>query len=158
MDQLSRRGIPFESVPGVSSFSAAAAAIHAEYTLPGISQTLILTRMTGRTEVPESESITALAQHHASMVIFLSVQAIDELAKNLQSSYEADTPAAVIYKASWPDQIIVRGTLADIAQKVHEAGITKTALILVGRFMGNEYTLSKLYDPQFTHGFRKASA
>lgn len=155
MDELLRRDIPFENIPGVSSFLAAAAAMKAEYTLPGVTQTVILTRMEGRTEVPISESIGNLASHRATMVIFLSVGMMDELVIELKKGYRENTPIAVIYKASWDDQKIVRGTLSDIASKVKEEGIKKTALILVGDFLGNEYELSKLYDKSFTHEFRR---
>lgn len=155
MDGLDRLGIPYEVVPGVSSFLAAAAALKKEYTLPGVSQTVILTRMEGRTPMPEKEKLADLAKHQATMVIFLSVGQIEELAKELMKSYPPETPAAVVYKASWEDQKIVTGDLAAIAEKVKEAGITKTALIVVGNFLGSEYELSRLYDKHFTHAFRK---
>ena len=135
---------------------AAAASLKREYTLPGVSQTVILTRMEGRTAVPEREQIEALAAHQATMVIFLSVGEIETLSKRLQAGgYPADTPAAVVYKASWEDQKIVQGTLTDIAEKVKEAGIRKTALVTVGRFLGDTFELSKLYDAHFTTEFRK---
>ncbi len=157
MAELERLGIPYEVVPGVSSFVAAAAALRREYTLPGVSQSVILTRMEGRTAVPEREQIEALAAHQSSMVIFLSIGAIEELAARLRSGgYPADTPVAVVYKASWPDEKIVRGDLSDIAGKVREAGITKTALVTVGRFLGDEFECSKLYDETFSHGYRQA--
>ena len=156
MVELDKLGIPYEIVPGVSSFLAAAASLKREYTLPGVSQTVILTRMEGRTAVPEREQIEALAAHQATMVIFLSVGEIETLSKRLQAGgYPADTPAAVVYKASWEDQKIVQGTLTDIAKKVKEAGIRKTALVTVGRFLGDTFELSKLYDAHFTTEFRK---
>ena len=156
MVELDKLGIPYEIVPGVSSFLAAAASLKREYTLPGVSQTVILTRMEGRTAVPEREQIEALAAHQATMVIFLSVGEIETLSKRLQAGgYPADTPAAVVYKASWEDQKIVQGTLTDIAEKVKEAGIRKTALVTVGRFLGDIFELSKLYDAHFTTEFRK---
>ena len=156
MVELDKLGIPYEIVPGVSSFLAAAASLKKEYTLPGVSQTVILTRMEGRTAVPEREQIEALAAHQATMVIFLSVGEIETLSKRLQAGgYPADTPAAVVYKASWEDQKIVTGTLTDIAEKVKEAGIRKTALVTVGRFLGDTFELSKLYDAHFTTEFRK---
>ena len=156
MVELDKLGIPYEIVPGVSSFLAAAASLKREYTLPGVSQTVILTRMEGRTAVPEREQIEALAAHQATMVIFLSVGEIETLSKRLQAGgYPADTPAAVVYKASWEDQKIVQGTLTDIAEKVKEAGIRKTALVTVGRFLGDTFELSKLYDAHFTTEFRK---
>ena len=156
MVELEKMGIPYEIVPGVSSFLAAAASLKREYTLPGVSQTVILTRMEGRTAVPEREQIEALAAHQATMVIFLSVGEIETLSTRLQAGgYPEDTPAAVVYKASWEDQKIVKGTLTDIAQKVKEAGIRKTALVTVGRFLGDTFELSRLYDAHFTTEFRK---
>ncbi len=157
MDILEEKGISYDVVPGVSSFLAAAAAMKKEYTLPGVSQTVILTRMAGRTPMPETESLEELACHRATMLIFLSVGQIREVAKKLAPAYGIGTPAAVIYKASWEDQKIIRGTLADIGDKTEQAGIGKTALIAVGDFLGDEYELSRLYDKTFSHGFRKAS-
>lgn len=154
IDELLKRGIPFEIVPGVSSFCAAAAALKKEYTLPGVSQTVILTRMEGRTGVPERESIQSLAIHNATMVIFLSVHMLEQLVERLRSGYTDDTPIAVVYKASWPQQKIIEGTLGDICEKVKEESIERTALIVVGRFLGETYELSKLYDKNFSHGFR----
>lgn len=156
MDALKQLGIPYEVIPGVSSFVAAAAALKKEYTLPGVSQTVILTRMEGRTAMPPKESIRDLARHNATMVIFLSVGMIDRLATELMQEYRPDTPAAVVYKASWENQKIVQGTLSDIAQKVTDAGIKKTALIVVGDFLGDEYELSRLYDKTFSHEYRRA--
>ena len=156
MDALKQLGIPYEVIPGVSSFVAAAAALKKEYTLPGVSQTVILTRMEGRTAMPLKESIRDLARHNATMVIFLSVGMIDRLATELMQEYRPDTPAAVVYKASWENQKIVQGTLSDIAQKVTDAGIKKTALIVVGDFLGEEYELSRLYDKTFSHEYRRA--
>ncbi len=155
LDALDRMEIEHEVVPGVSSFLAAAAAMQKEYTLPNVSQTVILTRMEGRTPVPERESIEQLAKHRATMIMFLSVGRIEELVRRLCTSYPKTTPVAVIYKASWPEQKIVTGTLSDIAQKVKEAGISKTALVTVGDFLGDSYELSKLYDKTFTHEFRQ---
>ena len=156
MDALKQLGIPYEVIPGVSSFVAAAAALKKEYTLPGVSQTVILTRMEGRTAMPPKESIRDLARHNATMVIFLGVGMIDRLATELMQEYRPDTPAAVVYKASWENQKIVQGTLSDIAQKVTDAGIKKTALIVVGDFLGEEYELSRLYDKTFSHEYRRA--
>lgn len=157
MDALERMGIPYDVTPGVSSFLAAAASLKKEYTLPGVSQTVILTRRGGRTEVPERESLKKLAEHQASMVIFLSVGQMEEVAGELAPFYGWDCPAAVVYRASWEDETIVRGTLREIGEKVRQAGITKTALIAVGGFLGNDYELSKLYDGTFTHGFRRGT-
>lgn len=155
MDELDRLGIRYDVVPGVSSFLAAAAALKKEYTLPGVSQTVILTRMEGRTPMPEKEKLAGLAKHQATMIIFLSVGQIEELARQLKDSYPPETPVAVVYKASWEDEKIVMGNLTDIAGKVKEAGITKTALTVVGDFLGDRYELSRLYDKHFTHEFRK---
>ncbi len=156
MAELDRLGIAYEVIPGVSSFLAAAAAMKREYTLPGVSQTVILTRMEGRTPVPESEQIAKLAAHQATMVIFLSVGRIGQLCEQLrQGGYHEDTPAAAVYKASWKDQKIVCGTLKDLAGKVQEAGIRKTALVMVGGFLGDEFEKSKLYDPGFGHEYRR---
>lgn len=156
IDRLDAAGIPSRVIPGVSSFVASAAALRREFTLPEISQTVICTRLEGRTPVPEAEQLEKLASHQASMAIFLSVQMIDEVVARLCSHYSPDTPVAIVEKATWPDQRIIQGTLSDIADKVRGAGIRKTAQILVGRFLGDEYALSKLYDPSFTHEFRSA--
>lgn len=155
MDILRENNIPFENIPGVSSFCDAAAALQAEYTLPAVSQTVILTRMEGRTAVPEKESIESLSKHNATMIIFLSVGMIDELVKRLMEGYSENTPAAVVYKATWKDEKIVRGTLSDIALKTKEAGINKTALVIVGNCLGDDYELSKLYDKNFKTEFRR---
>ncbi|SHJ84235.1 precorrin-4 C(11)-methyltransferase [Paramaledivibacter caminithermalis] len=156
MDILEEKGIEYEVIPGVSSFLAAAASIKKEFTLPGVSQTIILTRMEGRTPVPEKESIEALAKHRATMCLFLSVHMIQKLVDRLLTSYSPDTPIAVIQKASWKDEKIVMGTLENIADKVEKAEIKKTAQILVGDFLGDKYELSKLYDKNFSHEYRKA--
>lgn len=155
MDELDKLGIAYDVIPGVSSFLATAAALKKEYTLPGVSQTVILTRMEGRTPMPEKEKLADLAKHQATMIIFLSVGRMEELAKQLMTGYPPTTPVAVVYKASWEDQKIVTGNLTDIAQKVKETGIKKTALTVVGDFLGDEYELSRLYDKHFTHEFRK---
>jgi len=156
IDRLDALGIPCRVIPGVSSFVASAAALRREFTLPEVSQTVICTRLEGRTPVPEAEQLEKLASHQASMAIFLSVQMIDEVVARLQTHYDADTPVAIVEKATWPDQRIITGTLADIADKVRDAGIRKTAQILVGRFLGDRYALSKLYDPGFSHEYRSA--
>lgn len=156
IDRLRLADVEFQSVPGVSSFCAAAAALGVEYTLPSVSQTLILTRMEGRTGVPEKEDLSLLASHKASMVIFLSVGEVEKVCdKLIIGGYASHTPAAVVYKASWEDEKKAVSTLKDLPEKVKELGITKTALILVGDFLGDSYALSKLYDPAFTHEFRK---
>ena len=156
MDRLDELGIKYDVIPGVSSAFATAAVLNAEYTMPGKSQTVIFTRMEGRTPMPAGEKLPDLARHHASMIIFLSIGFMDEMVRQLEEGgYEPTTPAAVVYKASWPDQKIIRGTLQDIAEKVREAGIKKTALTVVGDFLGDDYELSKLYDKSFTTEFRK---
>ena len=155
MDRLDEYNIEYEVIPGISSFLATAAALKKEYTLPAVTQTLILTRMEGRTSVPDKERIEELAKHRATMIIFLSIGAIEELATRLKAGYEENTPVAVVYKASWEEQKIVRGNLNNIARLVKEAGISKTALVVVGDFLGDEYELSKLYDKNFSHEYRK---
>ena len=155
MDALDRLNISYSVIPGVSSFAGAAAAIKKEFTLPDVSQTIILTRVEGRTPVPEKESLESLAKHRASMALFLSVGMMDKVVGKLLTSYPKTTPVAVIQKATWEDEKIVLGTLDDIAQKVKDANITKTAQILVGDFIDCEYSLSKLYDKRFTHEYRK---
>ena len=156
MDELSRLGIDYDVIPGVSSFLATAAALKKEYTLPGVSQTVILTRMEGRTPVPPKESIESFAKHQTSMVIFLSVQEIEKVVEKLiAGGYPKTTPIAVVYKATWPDEKVVKGTLEDIASKVKENDIKKTALIMVGEFLGTTYNNSKLYDKDFKHEYRK---
>ena len=157
MDRLDRLGISYDVTPGVSSFCGAAAALRAEYTLPDISQTVILTRMAGRTPVPEKESIESLAAHRATMVIFLSTGMLAELSKRLIiGGYSPETPAAIVYKATWVDEKVCRCKLAELAETAAKNGITKTALIAVGDFLGDDYSLSKLYDPTFETEFRKA--
>ena len=155
MDRLDEYNIEYEVIPGISSFLATAAALKKEYTLPAVTQTLILTRMEGRTPVPDKERIEELAKHRATMIVFLSIGVIDELAARLKTGYEENTPVAVVYKASWEEQKIVRGNLNNIARLVKEAGISKTALVVVGDFLGDEYELSKLYDKKFSHEYRK---
>lgn len=158
MDALEREGIEFCVIPGVSSFVAAAAALKKEYTLPEVTQSIILTRMEGRTPMPEKESIKAFAKHQATMVIFLSANRIEELVEQLQTSYPVDTPIALVYKASWPEEKIIQGNLGNIAELVRKANITKTGLIVVGRFLGDQYALSKLYDKHFSHEYREAKS
>lgn len=159
MDMLDRQGIEYEVVPGVSSFTASCAAIKREFTLPNVSQTVIITRIEGRTPVPEEEDLESLARHKASMAIFLSVGSMGRVVEKLRNGYGSDdVPVAVVYKATWEDQKIIRGTLRDIESKVDEAGIRNFAQILVGRFIEGEYDRSLLYDPGFTHGFRVAKS
>jgi precorrin-4/cobalt-precorrin-4 C11-methyltransferase len=158
IDRLASHGIDVDITPGVSSFVASAAALKKEFTLPSVSQTVICTRLEGRTPVPEAEALEKLASHQASMAIFLSVQMIDNVVERLAHHYAITTPIAVVQRATWPDQKIVTGTLEDIARKVKEAGISKTAQILVGDFLDTDYELSKLYDPGFTHEYRTAKS
>ncbi len=157
MDRLDALHIPYEICPGVSSFCGAAAALRAEYTLPDVSQTVIITRMAGRTPVPASESIPSLASHGATMVIFLSTGMLPALSRQLiEGGYSPETPAAIVYKASWQDEKICRCTVATLAATAEENGIRKTALICVGRFLGDSYSLSRLYDRTFETEFRRA--
>ncbi|MFZ5643977.1 MAG: precorrin-4 C(11)-methyltransferase [Bacillota bacterium] len=156
MDLLSKKGIKYSVIPGVSSFFAAAAAIPHELTLPDVSQTVILTRLEGRTAVPEKEKLSDLARHKSTMCIFLSVNQIDRVARELiGGGYSTETCVYVVEKASWPDQRIIKGKLSDIAALVEDAGIKRQALILVGEVFDGNYSLSKLYDQHFSHGFRE---
>ena len=159
MDELDKTGIDYAVTPGVSSFCGAASALKAEYTLPDVSQTVIITRMAGRTPVPEREALHKLASHGSTMVLFLSTGLIPKLVEELLAGgvYTADTPAAIVYKATWPDEKVFRCTIGTLEQTAKENSITKTALITVGGFLGNEYERSKLYDPTFTTEFREAS-
>jgi precorrin-4/cobalt-precorrin-4 C11-methyltransferase len=150
-------GIETEIVPGVSSFSAAAAALGRELTLPELSQTVILTRAEGRTPMPAGEKLESLGQHGATIALFLSITLLDEVAAALIPSYGADCPVAVVHKASCPDQQIVTGTLADIKARVKAAGIRTQSMIFVGRVLtATDFANSRLYDPSFSHRFRKA--
>lgn len=156
MDILDSKGMEYEYVPGVSSFIGAASALKAEYTLPNVSQTVILTRMAGRTPVPEKEEIESLASHQATMIIFLTSTMLEKLSKRLiEGGYSPDTPAAIVYKATWPDQKVIRTTVENIAVEAEKEGINKMALICVGNFLGDNYDRSKLYHPEFTHLFRE---
>ena len=159
IERLRALGIAYEVVPGVSSAMAGAAAIGQELTIPEVSQTVIFTRMEGRTPVPNTERLADLARHRASMVIFLSVGMIDSVVEELLQGYPIDTPVVVVEKASWPEQKILRGSLRNIAHRIAEAGVKKTALIYVGESLrasaeslGKE---SRLYDKDFSHGHRK---
>lgn len=158
MDLLEAADIPFDVCPGVSSMFGAAAALKAEYTLPSISQTVIITRMEGRTPVPEKEQISLLASHQATMVIFLSTGLLEGLSAELiKGGYKEDTPCAIVYKATWKDEKVIRGVVKNLPSMAKDNGITKTALIVVGDFLGNDYELSKLYDPTFTTEFREGT-
>ena len=157
-DLLDELGISYETCPGVSAAFGAAASLDLEYTLPGLSQSLIITRMEGRTAVPEKESIESWAAHGSTMAVYLSAGMLPELSARLtKGGYSEDTPAAIVYKATWPDEEVYRCTVADLAATAEEHGIKKTALILVGDVIaGSGYGKSKLYDKTFSTGFRKA--
>ena len=157
-DQLEALGIAYDVCPGVSSFCGAAAALRAEYTLPEVSQTVIITRAAGRTPVPERESIRSLAAHGSTMVLFLSTSLADRLEGDLLAGgYDAGTPAAVVYKATWPDERVCRCTVGTLAKTVADNGLTKTALLIVGNCLGEGYERSRLYDPSFTTEYRKGT-
>lgn len=157
IDLLRTRGIECEVVPGVSSFLAAAATLGRELTLPGITQTVIITRPPGRTPVSKSENLKELAKHGATMIIFLGIKQIRKLCKELEEGgYPKTTPVAVLHKVTWPEEAILRGTLRNIASKVERSKISKTAIVIVGRILAESgYKPSKLYDPAFTHMYRK---
>ena len=156
-DELQRLGVDYDVTPGVSSFCGAAASLKTEYTLPGVSQTVIITRAAGKTPVPEKESIVSLAAHGATMVLFLPTSLTEKLQKELiEGGYGEDTPAAVVYKATWPDERIFHCTVGTLHRTVTENGLKKTSLIIVGGCMGEEYLRSYLYHPEFTTEFRKA--
>lgn len=157
MDMLDRLGIKYCVCPGVSSFCGAAAALNAEYTLPDVSQTVIITRMAGHTAVPEGEAVSSLASHKATMVIFLSTGMLNELSAELiKGGYPPETPAAIVYKATWQDEKVCRCTVGKLFETARANMITKTALICVGNFLGDDYSLSKLYDKSFETEYRKA--
>ena len=158
-DELAKRGIAFDVCPGVSSFCGAAAALRTEYTLPDVSQTVIITRAAGRTPVPERESIRSLAAHGATMGLFLSTALTETLqGELLAGGYVAETPAAIVYKATWPEEKIFRCTVGTLHETAEENGLRKTALIVVGRCLGEEYLRSMLYHPDFTTECRKGNA
>lgn len=159
MDELDRLGLAYDDTPGVSSFCGAAAALRAEYTLPEVSQSVIITRMAGRTPVPEGERLRDMASHGCTMVLFLSTGMLEDVERELLAggAYTADTPAAIVYKATWPEEKTFRCTVGTLAKTAKENNITKTALITVGGFLGNAYERSKLYDPAFSHGCREGT-
>lgn len=161
MDGLRTAGVAeeqMEVVPGVSSFLATAAALKQEYTLPNVSQTIIITRMEGRTPMPEKEKLSMLAQHQSTMCIFLSIQGINTVMSQLKDGgYPGDTPVAIVVRATWPDQKILRGTIDTIADVIHAEGVVRQAMIVVGRVLDTDYELSKLYDSSFTTMFRQGT-
>lgn len=157
MDQLDQLEIPYDVTPGVSSFSGAAAALRAEYTLPNVSQTVIITRAEGRTPVPKGEKLRDLAAHQATMVLFLSAGLLPKVEQELiAGGYPPETSAAIVYKATWPDEKVFYCTVDSLAKTARENGIHQTALIAVGQFLDNQYDRSRLYDPSFSHGYREA--
>lgn len=156
MDILDEKQITYTYTPGVSSFCGAAAALKTEYTLPDVSQTVIITRMAGRTPVPDKEQLHLLAQHGATMVLFLSTGLIPQVVEQLiTGAYTLETPVALVYKATWEDEKVFRCTLGTLEDVAKQNNITKTALITVGDFLDPTYSRSKLYDPHFTTGFRE---
>lgn len=155
MDILDELGIEYEYCPGVSSFCGAASALKTEYTLPSVSQSVIITRAEGRTKMPEKESIKSFAAHNATMVIFLSASLTDKLQRDLiDGGYNEDTPCAIVYKATWKDEKVIKGKLKNLNKMASDNGITKTALIVVGWVLDSDYELSKLYDKSFKTEFR----
>lgn len=155
MDRLKQNNIEFTVIPGVSSFLAAAAALKQEYTLPGVSQTVIITRLEGRTSVPDKEKLALLAAHEATMCIFLSVHMLDDVvAELIAGGYAPETPVAIVQKASWPEQKILRGRLTTIAKIVAMEKIDRTAMIVIGKVLDSDYDLSCLYSPDFAHMYR----
>lgn len=155
MMELDKRGINYEVIPGVSSAFAGAALLKKEFTVPGITQTVIFTRFSGRTPVPEKEKLSELSKHKASMVIFLSISMLEDVVEALKTGYSENTPVAVVYRASWSDEWVIKGTISDIVEKVKETGIKRQALIYVGDFLDpKDYEYSKLYDEDFEHGYR----
>lgn len=157
-DELDKLGIAYDVCPGVSAFCGAAASLRTEYTLPDVSQTVIITRTAGRTAVPERESIRSLAAHQATLVLFLSTKLTQKLqAELLEGGYAGNTPVAVVYKATWPEEKILRCTVDTLHQTVTENGLTKTSLIIVGDCMGEKYLRSRLYAPDFSTQYREAS-
>ena len=157
MNRLDKLDIGYEVVPGVSSFQAAAAALNAELTCPEVSQTVILTRTSGRTPMPDYQDIDTLAQSRSTLCLFLSIHKIGEVTHQIEKYYGEDCPVAVVYRASWPDQIVIKGTIKDIEARIKDSGIIKTAMVIVGRALDKPETESKLYDSHFTHGFRQGS-
>lgn len=158
IDNLQKEGIESEVVPGITAFLASAAAINTQLTLPGVTQTIIITRTESRTKVPKREKIEELAKHKSTMVFYLSVHLLQDIVKEaIKGGYKKKTPVAVIYRASWSDQKVITGTLADIVGKVLNAKITRTAIVIIGDVISPaKYEYSRLYDKTFSHGYRKA--
>jgi precorrin-4/cobalt-precorrin-4 C11-methyltransferase len=158
MNALAKRGIEFEMIPGISAFQASAAALLCELTAPEIAQTVILTRAAGRTPLPPEQELVKLAEHKATLCIYLSTESVASICKQLRPFYGVSCPAAVVYHASWPDQQIIRGTLESLPPMVESAGTKRTALILVGHALDRPQYVSKLYDASFSHGYRGSKA
>jgi len=158
MRRLDALGIPYKNVPGVSSFTAAAAALRRELTLPGVAQAVIIARAAGRTPVPEGQELAALAAHRTTLALFLSAQLLDDAVAALVPAYGADCPAAIVHRASWPDEKVVRGRVAELAALARAHGIGATAMVLVGPALAADaFPDSRLYAPEFGHAFRAAS-
>jgi precorrin-4/cobalt-precorrin-4 C11-methyltransferase len=157
IDNLEKKGIKSIVVPGVTAFLASAAALGTQLTLPGVTQTIIVTRAESRTKVPKREKISELAKHKATLIFYLSIHLLSKLSKEaIAGGYKKSTPVAVVYRASWPDQKIIKGTLEDITQKVKDEKITRTAIVIISDVIDPEtYEYSKLYDKNFSHGYRK---
>ena len=157
-DNLKKIGIEYEIIPGITSFLASAASLGCELTLPGITQTIIVTRAESRTKVPKREKIAELAKHKATMIFYLSVHLIDDIVREaIKGGYSKSTPVAAVYRASWKDEKVITGTLGDIVKKVRDEKITRTAIVIIGDIVNpKSYEYSKLYDKTFSHGFRKA--
>lgn len=158
IDNLEKEGIKSVVVPGVTAFLASAAAIETQLTLPGVTQTIIITRAESRTKVPKREKISELAKHKATLIFYLSVHLLPKIVKEaIAGGYKQSTPAAVVYRASWDDQKVIKGTLKDITKKIRDEKITKTAIVIISDVIDPEsYEYSKLYDKTFSHGYRKA--
>ncbi len=159
MASLDELGISYDVTPGVSSFCGAAASLNLEYTLPSVSQSVVITRLAGRTPVPEGEELSSWAAHGATMVVFLSAGMLEQVQEQLLAgAYIANTPAALVYRASWPDEKVVRCTVGTLAESARKEGIFRTALVVVGDVLDGPYDRSLLYDPTFTTGYREAKA
>lgn len=158
IDNLEEKGISSKVIPGVTAFLASAAALETQLTLPGVTQTIIVTRAESRTKVPKREKISELAKHKATLIFYLSVHLLSDIVKeSIAGGYKKSTPVAVVYRASWKDQKIVKGTLGDIVQKIRLEKITRTAIVIISDVIdSNSYEYSKLYDKKFSHGYRKA--
>lgn len=158
IDSLQKKGISSQVVPGVTAFLASAASLGTQLTLPGVTQTIIVTRAESRTKVPKREKISELAKHKATMIFYLSVHLLPDIVKeSIAGGYKKSTPVAVVYRASWKDQKIVKGTLSNIVKKIREEKITRTAIVIVSDVIDSKsYEFSKLYDKKFSHGYRKS--